>query len=68
MEPFTLSRIKCQLVIYPNGSKPGLKGYFILHLFMDFPELIPFYTNIWCQKVFYIKCMVAKISNGEYEY
>ena len=71
MKPFTLSRIKCRLVIYPNGDKPELKGYFILHLFMDLPGYI---DTITFSRVFRVKesytssSWLSTISNGEYEY
>ena len=29
-DPFTISRLKCQLIIYPNGDKQELDGYFVI--------------------------------------
>ena len=30
--PFTISRIRCELDIYPNGNTPDLSGYFVIFL------------------------------------
>eukprot|EP01084_Bolivina_argentea_P305357 527513_1 len=31
-EPFEMSRLGWQIEIYPNGNKPELTGYFVIHL------------------------------------
>ena len=71
MESFILSRVKCRLVIYPNGDKPELEGYFVLHLFMDLPEFI---DTITFSRMFRVKeacsssLWLTTLSNGDYEY
>ena len=68
---FIVARVKCRLVIYPNGDKPELEGYFILHLHMDLPEYID--TITFCRLFRVKECYTSSawlttLSNGEYEY
>eukprot|EP01084_Bolivina_argentea_P241540 405455_1 len=70
-DSFILSRIKCKLIIYPNGNNEDLKGYFVIHLYLSLPSFI---NKITFVRVFRIKenmsgsSWLTTLSNGEYEW
>ena len=47
---FMISRLKCKLVIYPNGDTEELKGWFVIHLvLLSLPSYI---KHINCLRIF----------------
>ena len=70
-EWFIVSHLKCKLRIFPNGDKPELKGYFIIHLFIDLPDYI---ETITFSRIFRVRenhaasPWLSVVSNGDYEY
>eukprot|EP01083_Nonionella_stella_P145921 458289_1 len=69
---FYLSRLQCQLTIYPNGSSKELEGFFVIHLhFIDLPSSIDCITFT---RVFRVKESMtgstwrSMVTNGDYEY
>eukprot|EP01084_Bolivina_argentea_P281216 481113_1 len=70
-EYFILCRLKCKLIIYPNGNDQELKGSFIINLFFELPSCI---EKIIFVRIFRVKenmtgsTWLSTISQGEYEY